>query len=110
MRRAKKQKTGVEDLKKELGDNALRPWQVTVVDDLKKQDNRKVMWVWESTGGVGKTWLAKYIAANLGGYYIQNGKNSDIAYAYNYEEYVVLDLTRSQQVCFLLHLTFIVRL
>ena len=98
LRRAKKQKTGKEALKKEMEGSVLRQWQQKVVDDLKIQNNRKVMWVWEATGGIGKTFLAKYITTNLNGFYIQNGKNTDISYAYNYEEYVVLDLTRSQQV------------
>lgn len=62
-----------------------------------RQDSRKVLWVWEATGSVGKSWLAKWLIVNRDAFYIQNGKNADIAYAYSNEEYVVMDLTRSQE-------------
>jgi hypothetical protein len=55
------------------------------------------MWVWEAKGGVGKTMLAKWLIVNKGAFYLQNGKNTDIAHAYRSQEYVVVDLTRSQE-------------
>lgn len=75
----------------------LRPWQSEALKVLEEQDDRQVLWVVDPVGNNGKTTLAKYLTAVNDAFYVQNGKCTDIAYAYNYEEYVVFDFTRSQE-------------
>lgn len=59
----------------------LRPWQQLIVEELRtKPDSRKIIWMWEPTGNVGKTALAKYICSTFRALYL-NGKGSDAKYA-----------------------------
>ncbi len=61
----------------------LRPWQRRLVDTLDiRADERTVHWYWDSTGGVGKTALAKYLCAPSSGYnaIYMNGKGADLKY------------------------------
>lgn len=84
----------LKKLKTELAAAVLRPWQATVLEKLKTQNGRKVLWVWDQIGDKGKTWMGRYLAATLDAFLCTGGKQADIAYAFNMEEYVVLDLAR----------------
>lgn len=75
----------------------LNHWQEEAIDRLVDQNNRQVTWVYDPVGNNGKTFLAKYLIANENTFYIQNGKAADIAHAYQHQEYVVFDFTRSQE-------------
>nr|WAE43010.1 MAG: replication associated protein [Cressdnaviricota sp.] len=79
-----------------------RPYQVELLEILSKEpDDRKVMWIWEPAGKVGKTQFAKYICAKHGGV-ITAGRNSDMKNAIvnyhekagNYPEIVILNVPR----------------
>ena len=74
----------------------LRPWQRQVMIKLAVQSMREVLWVWEEGGGVGKTWLAKYLLAKQDAFLVTGGKHADIAYAYGSQELVVFDLCREK--------------
>ena len=78
-------------------DVTLRDWQRVVLKKLASQDDRKVTWVYDPDGGLGKSWLANYLLAKENAFLIEGGKRADIAYAYNYEKIVVFDFTRSQE-------------
>jgi len=97
MRQNIRQHESVEILKKEFETVNYRPWQEEILKCLENQGNRKVDWVVDTQGNKGKTWLAKYLMCEKNAFYVQGGKTQDIAYAYNYEEYVVFDFTRSQE-------------
>lgn len=59
----------------------LRPWQVLVVQELRQPaSDRKILWLWEEEGNIGKTALAKYICTHFKAIYL-NGKGSDAKYA-----------------------------
>lgn len=75
----------------------LSPWQDEVVWELTGQSNRGVLWVYDVVGGQGKTFLSGYIEVMLNGFVTGDGKSSDIAHAYNCEEYVVFDYSRSRE-------------
>lgn len=75
----------------------LRAWQQEVVTLLFLQDDRTVLWVVGSEGNDGKTWLGKYLVTTKNAFYVNGGKNADIAYAYQGQEYVVFDYTRQQE-------------
>lgn len=84
-------------MKIQYQDVTLKKWQRKVIEYIPTQPEREILWVWESVGNRGKSWLAKYMAATMGAFYVRNGKSSDIAMAYNKEAIVVYDLTRDQQ-------------
>ncbi len=73
----------------------LRSWQSEILDKLLKQDERKVLWILDPIGGKGKTVLAKYLVGLHNAFYVGNGKSADISYAYQNQEIVVFDFTRS---------------
>ncbi len=95
VREAAMKERALKRIKTSLGDS-LRPWQAEIMERLAVQTERKVMWVWEETGGLGKSWLGRYLAVHKGAYVCTGGKLVDIAYAFNEEEHVVLDLARDQ--------------
>ncbi len=76
---------------------SLRDWQKDCVDKLEEQDNRKVLWIYDSIGNNGKSFLGEYLHAKKGAFSISGGKKCDIAYAYDYEEYIVFDFARQQE-------------
>ncbi len=101
-REAKKERQKADhlaDLKAEFLHSELREWQERILKRILNQSDRTVLWVWESEGGKGKTYLAKYLVAKEDAFYVRNGKSSDIAYAYNYEPMVVFDFTRTKEGC-----------
>lgn len=93
----KKQEEDLNKLKTKMKSIKLRKWQQDVLEQLKQQNDREVIWVYDSLGNNGKTHLAKYLMATENTYYCQNGKVSDISYAFNNEEYVVFNYTRHQE-------------
>ena len=86
-----------EELVEEYNDCHLRRWQTIVIRKLKEQDDRKVTWVFDPVGNLGKSWLAGYLEAMEGAFVVTNGKTVDIAYAYNNEPIVVFDYSRCQE-------------
>lgn len=76
---------------------SLRDWQKIALKKLMAQDSRKVTWVYDPVGNMGKSFLANYLLTVKGAYLVESGKRSDIAYAYNFEPIVVFDFTRSQE-------------
>lgn len=81
----------------EMFDNTkLRPWQKVCKRLLLEQGERTVMWIYDPIGDNGKTFLAKYCKATLPScILLESGKKADIANAYNGEEVVIFDYTRS---------------
>lgn len=90
----KKQKKLMKELCEQI---KLRAWQLTALDRLNRQNDRQILWIYDEHGNSGKTVLAKYLMDKFDAFYVQNGKQGDIAYSYNYEEYVVFDYVRSQR-------------
>lgn len=42
----------------------LRPWQCLLREQLLVADSRSILWYWEPTGNVGKSWFAKWMVVN----------------------------------------------
>lgn len=97
VRRARREDDAQKALTAGMSEQPLRPWQTSAYEKLKRQDDRKVLWIVDEQGNAGKTWLAKYILAMESAFYLQGGKAADIAYAYNGEPFVVADFTRDKQ-------------
>ncbi len=76
----------------------LRPWQTEAINLYLAQDDRTILWIYDKTGNTGKSWLTKYIYVKFKNVYLcENGKASDIVYAYKKQPYVCYDLSRSQE-------------
>lgn len=63
----------------------------------RSQPDRKVTWVWDEGGNIGKSFLANWLEIWRGAFVVSGGKFADIAYAYAFEDYVVFDFSRSQE-------------
>lgn len=69
---------------------ALREWQKQVVTWFDESaDDRTINWIWEETGGVGKSVLAKYLYDNKNVVFISGGRTQDIMMAI--KEHKVID-------------------
>jgi len=86
-----------EALRKSMSAADLRPWQERAIKALQAQGDREVLWIWEATGGTGKTFLAKWLCVMEDAFYCEGGKKADISYAYDLQETVVFDLSRQTQ-------------
>ncbi len=75
----------------------LRKWQLEAIIKLVAQDDREILWIFDEVGGKGKSWLGRYLEIMKGAFLIQLSKKEDIAYAYDHEEIVIFDLTRSDK-------------
>ena len=74
-----------------------KPWQQEILDTVHAApDRRKIHWIWEPTGHVGKSWLAKYIALTEDALLLENGKKTDLAYIFAEKprKTVLIDLSR----------------
>lgn len=71
-------------------------WQKNIIQKLKNQDDRKVIWIHDDIGGRGKTHLAKYLATKEDAMICHNASTKDIALAYQKQPIVVFDYTRTE--------------
>lgn len=97
LRGALKTKKRKLELQEDYENCTLRPWQQITLKKLAEQNDRQVTWVYDPKGNMGKSWLASYLLQGGNAYIIEGGKRADIAHAYNYEDTVVFDFTRSQE-------------
>ncbi|KAI0232162.1 hypothetical protein LSAT2_017480, partial [Lamellibrachia satsuma] len=90
-----KQATNMTELQATYSGTTWRLWQLKLVEELqKKADDRKVIWYVDDAGNSGKTYLTKYLGKCMR---FENGKNAGVKYAYNGQDIVVFDLSRSQE-------------
>lgn len=74
----------------------LRSWQTRLYDVVTNDtSDRSVFWIYSIKGGVGKSVFAKYLSAYHTTLVLNTGKSADIAYTYDYQDYVIFDLPRS---------------
>lgn len=73
---------------------SLRGWQKAFEAKLKRylqdKEDRKVLWVYDQTGGHGKSWMARYLAATCCGQQIPHGKFADMAFLLKEKHDVVI--------------------
>lgn len=60
-----------------------------------ENDCRRVNWIYDEIGNIGKTQLAKYYLAQGDTYYITGGKQADILYSYEGQSIIIYDLART---------------
>ena len=72
-----------------------RLWQSTLLTMLDQPpDDRTIIWICDPTGGIGKTFLSKYLYSR-GAFVICPSRGTDVMYAYNNETIIVYDIPRS---------------
>lgn len=78
-----------------------RPWQQHLWDKVDVDmpiDPRSIIWVWERTGNVGKTWFAERLVRNRGAQKFTGGKTADVAHALTGDAPIVIfDFSRTQE-------------
>jgi len=73
-----------------------RPWQSDIIGRLEgTPDDRKIFWIWDSVGNMGKSRLARYLVAEKSAI-VLSGKIADMAYAYYDQPIVIFDISRTQ--------------
>lgn len=95
LKKEARKERALKTLKEQFSAVQLRIWQTRVLDRLIHQNAREILWVWDEIGNTGKTYLGKYIVAMKDAFYCTGGRPSDIAFAYDLQEYIVVDLARS---------------
>lgn len=93
--------------KEAMKDVVLRPWQQALMDKLDAPaDDRKIMWYWESTGNVGKTFFAKYLAAMKDATILDCSKKADLIYMLrdHVGEVIIFNIVRSMDKDFMGHI------
>lgn len=76
----------------------LRPWQQELMDKLQGPvHKRHIYWYWETTGDVGKSFMADYLARNHKAIKLGNAKTADVAYMYQPTSIVVFDFPKCQK-------------
>lgn len=96
-KRRRTEKLLLEKRKEKYHNVQLYDWQKYIINKVMSQDDRKVTWVYDRVGGMGKSFLGNYLETMKDGFLIQNAKRNDIAHAYNNERLVIFDLTRSDE-------------
>lgn len=86
-----------DNIIEEMDNIELKFWQKKALHYLINQGSRKVLWIYDEIGGIGKTTLAKYLAVNHDAVILHNGSTPDLAMAYNRQPYVVFDYTRTEE-------------
>lgn len=84
----------------------LRPWQEDLLAKLQSPpDDRKINWYWESTGNVGKTWMARYLMTKHKATVLDCSKKADLMYMLKDHrgKVVVFNIVRSIDEQFMQH-------
>lgn len=85
----------VDDLECEL-----RPWQKDIVTRCEGEaPPRKIYWYYDKKGGIGKSFLTKYLIIKHDAIVMSGGKSADLLYAYSQSmaRIVVFDFSRTQE-------------
>lgn len=74
------------------------PWQQWLIDYLSTPaDDRHILWVYDPTGGKGKSTVVQHLMTNHpDDYAVLRGNRADMAFAYNSERVVFFDVPRTQ--------------
>lgn len=83
------------------GDFEPYEWQQGIIDNVEDEpDSRSIFWVYDETGGKGKSRLAAHLVAKHDGI-ILGGKLDDMKYAFSRDisKVAIFDLTRTQSDC-----------
>ncbi len=89
-----------QDSLRELYSSAvMRQWQQAIINLIQEEACRKIHWIWETEGNVGKSYLANYLGAMHGATILTSCKKVDMAYIYAQKptKIVLFDLARTNE-------------
>lgn len=72
------------------------PWQKLIIKSVNEQQDRTILWCVSEKGNVGKTQLMKHFY-DIGAFITRGGSFNDVAYRYEDENIVVMDLVKAQE-------------
>lgn len=75
----------------------LKRWQKAVLNLMKNQDDRQVLWIVDDKGNTGKSFLATYLMRTGDAFVVEGGSTRDLSYAYADQPNVIFDFCRSQK-------------
>ena len=90
----------LDSLKERFASSVLKPWQRDLMDVVTEEAcPRKIHWLWETQGNVGKSYMASYLGALHGATVLTAGKKVDLAYIYAQKptKIVLFDLSRTTE-------------
>lgn len=82
--------------KNELLALKLRDYQQEWYDKLQEQNDRQILWIYDQIGNTGKSLFIKILCTKHNTFMMTN-KANDNAFRYNYEKYIILDISRDKQ-------------
>lgn len=97
---AKQSEDGKKILLEDYKDVSWKPWQQAVLDVVEETPNRrKIHWIWEGTGHVGKSWLATYLMITKNALILEAGKKVDLIHVFskNMTKIIIFDLSRTNE-------------
>ena len=97
---AKQQEAGKKILLEDYKDVSWKPWQQAVLDAVEETpDRRKIQWIWEGKGKIGKSWLATFLALSKGAMILEAGKKVDLVHVFSKRitNIVIVDLARTNE-------------
>jgi len=77
----------------------LRPWQLALDQKLNEPPDRRLFWMYETTGNVGKTWMSSYLRITRNAVVLQIAKKADLAHIISKSSsgVYIFDLARSSE-------------
>jgi hypothetical protein len=92
----------LDTLKSQMLGTTLRGWQQGLVNLIQQPpSDRKIHWLWENVGNVGKSWMARYLQVVHQAIVIQSMKKSDMVYLISKRirtsNVVIFDLCRTSE-------------
>lgn len=85
-------------LRKRYASSVLRPWQQDLLNVCEGTVNlRKIHWIWEDVGDMGKSWMAKYLFAMKEACYMTYAAKKDLGFIFAQKptKIVVINLSRT---------------
>lgn len=95
--KAKKNKANVHN-KEKFENFTLYEHQKALESLILAQDDRKILWVYDPLGSIGKTTLCLYMQTKHNAFLCSNGSTKDIFTAYDYQDIVCFNFVRSEDI------------
>lgn len=75
-----------------------RDWQQPILDMIAEPPHkRQILWVYDSVGDTGKSYLSRYLIDKHEAWYCCGGKTNDLTYSYNGQKVVIFDFSRDSE-------------
>nr|QKV51307.1 putative replication associated protein [Crucivirus sp.] len=87
-----------ESFSAQFDETELRNWQQKLLDELKgKPNDRHIIWIYDTVGGMGKSWMTDYLVSKHDAEFFENASTKDIACAWKGKPIAVFDFSRTTE-------------